>query len=438
MRQGDWDARIAPAGAAEAHALRDADRGDGLPEPVRYWTTTHVSRRLAGVVLAVSLIPWLAVETSCAVELPVGLAVLAAWAALVLGIAVTVDLATGLGDRRVPPRQQWRFLAAITATSAGEWVIAILVLARGVSRMTAPWLLGGFALALATALLVARPLLGPRARLLVVAARHRRATVEAAARATGRRVVRWIDPGSEVLGLTLDEIDDDHDYDELALEDGCFVHLRDIPRALRHRALYIFVIERDRAASTVRCGLIGSPLSPVGKAFRRAVDISVATVLLAATAPLVVTSALAMHIDSPGGVILRQTRIGKNGRRFTMYALRTAPQHADEHRRDGAALRALGPRTDDARAPSIADARSSRVGTWMHRCGVDRVPTLWNVLTGTMTLIGPPPPLPSEVEDYTSAEVWRMRLKPGIVDLRGPGHRVTSALEPLSGPHGSS
>ena len=150
-----------------------------------------------------------------------------------------------------------------------------------------------------------------------------------------------------------------------------------------------------------------------GLALKRAIDIIGALVGLALLSPLLLTVAAIIRFGDGAPVLFRQTRVGLHGRPFTIYKFRTmvvdAEARLDEVRhlneRSGAAFKA------------VDDPRMTKVGRWLRKTSVDELPQLWNVLVGSMSLVGPRPPLPEEVAEY---DVWhrrRLSMKPGITGL---------------------
>jgi lipopolysaccharide/colanic/teichoic acid biosynthesis glycosyltransferase len=133
---------------------------------------------------------------------------------------------------------------------------------------------------------------------------------------------------------------------------------------------------------------------------RRAVDIVVSATGLLVTSPLLALSALAVRVETPGPVIYRQRRSGLRGREFDVLKLRTMVQGA-EHMGAGLAI-------------DENDARITRVGAFLRRTSLDELPNLVNVLRGEMSLIGPRPTLPVQVEQYTERQRGRLAIKPGI------------------------
>jgi len=142
---------------------------------------------------------------------------------------------------------------------------------------------------------------------------------------------------------------------------------------------------------------------------KRALDIVVSSAALAFTAPLLGLVAVAIKLESKGPVLFSQTRIGKDGQPFTMWKFRS--MYADAEARK-AALAATSERTGAFKLKS--DPRITRVGRLIRKASLDEIPQLFNVLNGTMSLVGPRPPLPDEVAAYSFVERGRLAVKPGI------------------------
>jgi lipopolysaccharide/colanic/teichoic acid biosynthesis glycosyltransferase len=135
-------------------------------------------------------------------------------------------------------------------------------------------------------------------------------------------------------------------------------------------------------------------------AVKRAVDLAIALPLVLLSAPVVALLALAIRLESPGDPIYRQTRVGKDGRLFEIYKLRTMV--------DGAEFTGAG------LAIAAGDARITRLGTWLRRYSLDELPNLWNVVRGDMSIVGPRPTLKGQVDQYTERQRGRLAVKPGI------------------------
>jgi lipopolysaccharide/colanic/teichoic acid biosynthesis glycosyltransferase len=133
---------------------------------------------------------------------------------------------------------------------------------------------------------------------------------------------------------------------------------------------------------------------------RRLIDVVVSALALAVTAPLLVIAMLAIRLESRGAVIYRQRRVGKDGESFAVLKLRTMVDGA-EHIGAGLAI-------------NVDDPRITRVGALLRRTSLDELPNLLNVLRGDMSLVGPRPTLPAQVEEYTDRQRGRLAVKPGI------------------------
>jgi lipopolysaccharide/colanic/teichoic acid biosynthesis glycosyltransferase len=133
---------------------------------------------------------------------------------------------------------------------------------------------------------------------------------------------------------------------------------------------------------------------------RRLFDITVGLIGTVLGAPLVALAALAIRLESPGDPIYTQVRVGRDGRPFRIFKLRTMVHGAEF---TGAGL-----------AISAGDARVTRVGALLRRYSLDELPNLWNVLRGDMAVIGPRPTLQHQVDAYTERQRGRLAVKPGI------------------------
>jgi exopolysaccharide biosynthesis polyprenyl glycosylphosphotransferase len=146
---------------------------------------------------------------------------------------------------------------------------------------------------------------------------------------------------------------------------------------------------------------------------KRSFDLTVAMVLLVVTFPLLVAAAVAIKLTSPGPVLFRQERVGRDGRRFEVLKLRTMVVDAEA-------------RLDEIRHMNEADGplfkidrdpRVTRVGAFLRTSSLDELPQLINVVRNEMSLVGPRPALPSEVEEWTGELFGRLRVRPGITGM---------------------
>jgi len=180
--------------------------------------------------------------------------------------------------------------------------------------------------------------------------------------------------------------------------------LREIPNPVQVegvRGLFALVVMEPR---------LGLPQLAVKRAF----DFTVSLVGLVALAPIVAVIALAVKLDSPGPVFFRQRRVGVGGRLFWIYKFRTMARDA-EGRRSG--LQHLNQYGDGRFFKIKSDPRVTRVGRFLRRTSLDELPQLINVMCGEMSLVGPRPPVPEEVADYTEHHLQRLTVTPGITGL---------------------
>lgn len=165
------------------------------------------------------------------------------------------------------------------------------------------------------------------------------------------------------------------------------------------------------AAGISNENLISIAPKPVYAFFKRFFDITVSFIaLLILLVPMLIL-ALIIIIDSPGASpIYSQERVGKNGRVFKFYKLRSMVPNADQM------LDSLMDQNEmDGPAFKIKDdPRITRVGKFLRSSSIDEIPQLWNVLIGDMSLVGPRPPLPREVAEYTDFQMQRLLVTPGI------------------------
>jgi exopolysaccharide biosynthesis polyprenyl glycosylphosphotransferase len=147
---------------------------------------------------------------------------------------------------------------------------------------------------------------------------------------------------------------------------------------------------------------------------KRALDLSLVLACAPFTLLVVGVAAVAIKLDSRGPVIYRQKRIGRGGRPFTMYKLRTMVTSAHEQRQQ---LADQNERTDGPLFKLEHDPRVTRVGRLLRATSIDELPQLWCVLLGTMSLVGPRPPLEDEVEQFDPELRTRFDVTPGITGL---------------------
>jgi lipopolysaccharide/colanic/teichoic acid biosynthesis glycosyltransferase len=148
-----------------------------------------------------------------------------------------------------------------------------------------------------------------------------------------------------------------------------------------------------------------------GNAIKRLMDIVVSATLLLLLSPLIVIVSLLIRLESKGPVFYMQTRVGFRGSLFRLWKFRSMYIDADQRR---AELEAQNEMEGGVIFKMKHDPRITRTGRIIRRLSIDELPQLWNILKGDMSLVGPRPALPSEVEQYTIEERVRLYAKPGL------------------------
>jgi lipopolysaccharide/colanic/teichoic acid biosynthesis glycosyltransferase len=185
---------------------------------------------------------------------------------------------------------------------------------------------------------------------------------------------------------------------------------------------------RSPTAVTVGPGVAERPSAPLSRRVsrlhlvgKRTLDLVIGSLALVLAIPVLAIAALAIVATSPGPVFFRQERVGRGGKPFTLWKLRTMHVDTDDsaHR---AYVRAMFTGDEiQARTRSglqkLDDARITRVGGVLRRTSIDELPQLINVLLGQMSLVGPRPALPWEVELFGALGRLRSEVKPGITGL---------------------
>ncbi|TLM84540.1 sugar transferase [Pseudarthrobacter sp. NamE2] len=146
---------------------------------------------------------------------------------------------------------------------------------------------------------------------------------------------------------------------------------------------------------------------------KRLFDVAAAGLLLIAALPVMILVAVLIRLDSPGPVLFRQERVGIEGKHFFMLKFRSMVVEAERRRTDLE-------QQNEGSGPLFKmknDPRVTRLGRILRRFSVDELPQLLNVLSGSMSLVGPRPPLPEEVESYENDVRRRLLVKPGLTGL---------------------
>lgn len=182
--------------------------------------------------------------------------------------------------------------------------------------------------------------------------------------------------------------------------------------------------EVDQIGALPMIRLFREPLSDFARGTKRISDIIIASLTLALLSPFWLLIALLIKFDSKGPVFYAQERVGMDGRIFVVYKFRTMRVDADseihrEYQRKFIAGHAEA-NVGDAKKPAYKlrdDPRITRVGGILRRLSLDEVPQLFNVLRGDMSVVGPRPPIPYEVEAYELRHRKRLDMKPGLTGL---------------------
>src|ERR1039458_4641021 len=151
----------------------------------------------------------------------------------------------------------------------------------------------------------------------------------------------------------------------------------------------------------------------VGLLFKRAFDILFSTLFLILFAPLLLIIAIAVKLDSPGPALYRSERIGKKGRVFGCIKFRTMVQDAEMRRADVMHMN----ERDGVLFKISNDPRITRLGHFLRKYSLDEIPQFFNVLKGEMSIVGPRPPIASEVRAYKLSHLRRLDVTPGITGL---------------------
>jgi len=146
---------------------------------------------------------------------------------------------------------------------------------------------------------------------------------------------------------------------------------------------------------------------------KRAVDIVGSVLAIALLSPVFVATAIAVRLTSRGPIFFVQDRCGLGGRLFRFYKFRTMVVDAEARKAELAALNEMhGPVFKIERDPRVTP-----IGRILRKLSIDELPQLWNVLKGDMSLVGPRPPTPDEVERYNRKQAQRLAVIPGITGL---------------------
>lgn len=168
--------------------------------------------------------------------------------------------------------------------------------------------------------------------------------------------------------------------------------------------------------------LYRQPTSEFGFFAKRLFDIVISTACMVLVAPFLALLAIAIRLDSPGPPFYSASRVGKRGRLFKCYKLRTMVQDADRQKEK---LRHLNERSGPFFKISD-DPRVTPIGRWLRRYSLDELPQLWNVIKGDMSLVGPRPHPIDDYKQYDLDHLRRLDVRPGLTGL----WQITARREP--------
>lgn len=166
--------------------------------------------------------------------------------------------------------------------------------------------------------------------------------------------------------------------------------------------------------------------APLYYRIKRAIDVTASALLIVALAPLAFLVALSIRIESRGPIFFAQTRVGLRGRTFTCWKFRSMYADAEARR---SALEDSDRMSGGVRFKMKRDPRITRVGRLLRKLSIDELPQLWNVLVGDMSLVGPRPPIPQEVAQYSLSDRLRLAVTPGITCIWQVSGRSTIPFE---------
>lgn len=148
-------------------------------------------------------------------------------------------------------------------------------------------------------------------------------------------------------------------------------------------------------------------------ALKRIFDIVLSLIGIIIVSPIYLIAAIAIKVDSKGPVIFKQVRVGKNGKNFVIYKFRTMVVDAEKKRE----LKINPENIENFVFQSSSDNRVTKVGAFLRKTSIDELPQLFNVLFGTMSLVGPRPEIPDVVKFYPESYKQRLLVPPGITGL---------------------
>jgi lipopolysaccharide/colanic/teichoic acid biosynthesis glycosyltransferase len=167
--------------------------------------------------------------------------------------------------------------------------------------------------------------------------------------------------------------------------------------------------------------------STAARAIKRMFDLLAAILLLVILAPALLVIALAIKVDSPGPVLFRQRRVGRDGQAFSMFKFRTMIDGADEQKSDLLHLNQAA----DGLFKIAGDPRITNAGRWLRSTSLDELPQLLNVVVGRMSLVGPRPLVPEEDATIVGQDRHRLAMRPGMTGVWQVGGASTVPIHKM-------
>lgn len=168
----------------------------------------------------------------------------------------------------------------------------------------------------------------------------------------------------------------------------------------------------DRLGTIPLLTFSAAPHDEIRLLVKRVIDVALAAAAFILLFPFMLLVGVLIRLTSPGPAIFKQVRCGLNGRRFTLYKFRSMCQNAEALK---AKLEHLSVKSTAFKIPD--DPRLTPVGRWLRKFSIDEWPQLWNVLKGDISLVGPRPAVPCEVDNYEGWQRRRLRMRPGLTCL---------------------
>jgi exopolysaccharide biosynthesis polyprenyl glycosylphosphotransferase len=173
------------------------------------------------------------------------------------------------------------------------------------------------------------------------------------------------------------------------------------------------------------------------RASKRLFDLVIASLLIVALLPVLIVCAVLVWRSSPGPVIFRQPRVGVRGREFMFLKFRSMRVDADPALHRDYVAKFINGQAEQQQAANgsmfklVEDPRVTPIGSFLRRTSLDELPQLFNVVRGNMSLVGPRPPIPYELEHYRPEHLRRLAVKPGITGLWQVSGRSHTTFEEM-------